>query len=81
MHGENLRKYTETRVQAPRALCIDFASAKNTVQSHASSYDKQSGGVFGALTKTSPNNAVFSVPPIASIALCGSLVLPYTLVV
>ena len=31
MHGENLRKFTETRARAARALCIDFAAAKNTV--------------------------------------------------
>jgi hypothetical protein len=31
MHGENLRKFTETRARAPRALCIDFLSNKNTV--------------------------------------------------
>ena len=31
MHGEILRKFTETRVAAPRALYIDFAAAKNTV--------------------------------------------------
>jgi hypothetical protein len=30
--GENLRKFTETRAAAPRALCIDFAAVKNTVQ-------------------------------------------------
>jgi hypothetical protein len=31
MHGENLRKFTETRARPPRALCTDFLVAKYTV--------------------------------------------------
>ena len=33
MHGENLRKFTETRAGAPRASCTNFSVAKNTVRS------------------------------------------------
>jgi hypothetical protein len=31
MHGENLRKFTETHARPPRALCTGFLAAKYTV--------------------------------------------------
>ena len=36
MHGENLRKFTESRARAPRALCSNFLLPRGTVYSCSS---------------------------------------------